>query len=179
MQHILYKEGLDVKLITLFKTTFTKSEGEQEGTTIAELIKRFLGSRPKEDIRIFLTIEEDKLLAAVVFSRLRSEKSTINTWLLSPAAVATEHQGKGLGQSLINYAHHYLKEEGVQQVVTYGDIRFYAKVGYQAITEELIPAPLKLSYPEGWIGQSLEGKDIIPIKGKTYCVEALNLAELW
>ncbi len=64
-------------------------------------------------------------------------------------------------------------------VVTYGDINFYSKIGYKHITEDIVPAPLKLSYLEGWLGQSFISNKIDAIVGKWYCVDALNKASLW
>lgn len=179
MKNSIYKGGLDVEIIELFKQTFTDSEGENEGNLISELIKRFLEDTPKEDIRVFITTKDDQLVGGVIFSRLTFDESEVDTWILSPAAIATSMQGTGLGRELINYSHEFLKNEGVQQVVTYGDINFYSKVGYKPITEDIIPSPLKLTYPEGWIAQSLEGLELKPIKGKAYCVQALNVPELW
>jgi len=65
------------------------------------------------------------------------------------------------------------------QVITYGDPNFYSKVGFSVISEKNVPAPLKLSYPEGWLGQSLINDRIDPIAGKSHCVEALNKPNLW
>ncbi|WP_430811392.1 MULTISPECIES: GNAT family N-acetyltransferase [unclassified Carboxylicivirga] len=179
MEHLLYEGGRDNEIIALFKQTFTDSEGKDEGKLIADLVKRFLQNTPRKDVSVFLTIVKNQVVGSVIFSRLTFEESKVNTWLLSPAAVATSMQGKGVGQGLINFAHDFLKKKGVQQVITYGDINFYSKVGYQPITEAIIPSPLKLRYPEGWIAQSLKGESIIPISGKTYCVEAINHTELW
>jgi len=179
MQHFLYTGGQDQEIIDLFQQAFTDTEGEQEGKTIGALVKRFLENTPKEDIYVFLTTLNNQLVGGVIFSKLTFEASVSNTWLLSPAAVATAMQGTGVGQSLIGFAHTFLKQAGVQQVVTYGDISFYSKVGYQHITERIIPSPWKLSYPDGWIAQSLEGEQIAPITGKAFCVEALNQPELW
>ncbi len=63
--------------------------------------------------------------------------------------------------------------------MTYGDIRFYSKVGFTAINEERIQAPLTLSYPEGWLAQSLTGKAITPISGKPTCLEAIANPIYW
>lgn len=179
MKHNLYTEGLDEEITQLFIQSFTDSEGQAEGEVIGALVRRFLEHTPASEKRVFITVEGEEVVGGVIFSRLSFEASKINTWLLSPAAVATSMQGQGMGQALIRYAHDQLRKEGVQQVVTYGDVNFYSKVGYRAITERLIPAPLPLSYPEGWIGQTLDDSPILPISGKSYCVEALNQADLW
>ena len=63
--------------------------------------------------------------------------------------------------------------------LTYGDPNFYSKVGFGVVSEQVVPAPLKLSYPEGWLAQSLVGDEIEPIAGKSYCVEAFNKPEIW
>ncbi len=87
--------------------------------------------------------------------------------------------GKGIGQKLINFGINELKENGVQIVFTYGDPAYYSKVGFNQITEEIVKAPLKMSQPEGWLGQSLVSDKIEPIAGNSSCVEALNKAEYW
>jgi putative acetyltransferase len=179
MKHSVYNDGLNNEVIELFKQTFTDSESKNEGIIIGDLVKRFLENTPKKDIYVFLTMDNNKVVGGVIFTRLTFEKSKVNTWLLSPAAVATSMQGTGLGQALINYAHDFLKNEGIQQIVSYGDINFYSKVGYKVITEDIIPSPLKLTYPEGWIARTLGSKNLESIKGKSYCVEAINAPELW
>ncbi|MEN7551773.1 N-acetyltransferase [Rapidithrix thailandica] len=179
MQNSIYKGDRNSEIIQLFAQTFTDSEGEKEGNAIGALVKKLLEITPKEDMRIFITTKGKEIIGGVIFSRMRFELSNINTWLLSPAAVATSAQGTGVGQSLIHYAHDFLKREGMQVMVTYGDINFYSKVGYRPITEDMIPSPLKLTYPEGWIAQSLEDGEIKPIQGKSYCVEALDNPVYW
>lgn len=179
MQNALYNHTRNPELVQLFAQAFAHSEGEKEGTLIGDLVHQFLTITPKQDLRVFASTQGDKMMGGVIFSKMRFEQSDVNAWLLSPAAVVPSAQGTGVGQSLIRFAHQLLKNEGVQVVVTYGDIRFYSKVGYQPITEEVIPAPLPLSYPEGWIAQPLHGEALVPIQGKSFCVEALNNVVYW
>lgn len=75
--------------------------------------------------------------------------------MLAPVAVNTKHQGKGVGKALIKYGLNELKNRSVTVVLTYGDPSFYSKTGFQTLSENVIKAPLKLSKPEGWQGQSL------------------------
>ena len=82
-------------------------------------------------------------------------------------------------QKLINFGINRLKENGVRLVFTYGDPDFYSKVGFNIITEKIAKAPLKLTQPEGWLGQSLVSDEIEPIAGNSYCVEAFNKPEYW
>jgi putative acetyltransferase len=179
MKNQVYSGGQDDLVIQLFTQTFSDSEGEKEGKLIGELVHNLLESTPKQDLRVFISSEMDELTACIIFTNLRFENHDRNVWLLSPVAVRTAFQGKGVGQALIRFAHESLQCEGVQLVVTYGDINFYSKVGYAPITEDVIQPPLPLSSPEGWIAQSLGGTDIVPIKGKSYCVDAFNNPAYW
>lgn len=179
MKYWLYAGGRDSEIIRLFADAFTDSEGQQEGEQIGMLVSEFLQTTAPEDLRVFVAGEEEKFLGSVIFSKMRFERSSLNVWLLSPAAVATAAQGRGVGQGLIRFAHDILREEGVEAVVTYGDIRFYSKVGYRPIAVEVIPAPYTLLYPEGWIAQSLNGRELLPIEGGVQCVEAISDPRYW
>jgi predicted N-acetyltransferase YhbS len=99
--------------------------------------------------------------------------------MLAPVAVSTEHQGKGVGQALINYGLNELKNRSVAVAVTYGDPSFYSKVGFRALSENVIQAPLKLSMPEGWLGQSLTGEQIPTINERPKCVKEFNKPVYW
>ena len=106
-------------------------------------------------------------------------ESRISAFLLSPVAIHTQFQNKGIGQKLINYGIECLKENNVELVFTYGNPNFYSKVGFKPISEDSIKAPLKLTYPEGWLGQSLVNDKIPSITGDSICLEALNKPEYW
>ena len=100
-------------------------------------------------------------------------------FILSPVAVATAAQGKGIGQKLIEFGLNKLKALNVSLAFTYGDPAFYAKTGFKQIDESTVQAPCPLSQPMGWLAQSLDGQNIQAIPGATRCVEALNNPELW
>ena len=99
--------------------------------------------------------------------------------LLSPVAVSTQVQKRGIGQKLINFGLQTLKEQGVELAVTYGDPSYYSRVGFEQITVEQIPPPFELSYPHGWIAQSLIGGEIKVASELSSCVEGLARAEYW
>lgn len=162
----------------LFVKTFTDSEDKSEALMVGELTNDFMTSTDTNDFYCFVATENDDIVGAVFFTSLTFE-SDIKAFILSPMATSTKHQGKGIGQKLINFGLDLLKENGVELVVTYGDINFYSKVGFNIISEDIVPAPLELSQPEGWLGQSLVSDRIDPIAGKSYCVKALNKPDLW
>ena len=130
------------------------------------------------DLYCFIATENEQIIGGIFFTRMIFE-SGLHAFILSPVATHTDHQGKGVGQKLINFGLDALKENGVELAITYGDPNFYSKVGFVIITEQVVPAPLKLEHPEGWLAQSLVGDEIEPIAGKSYCVEELNKPELW
>jgi len=162
----------------LFIKTFSDSEGQSEGKVIGNLVRDFMDSTDPNDLYCFIGTENEQIIGSIFFSRLTFE-SAINAFILAPVAIHTDHQGKGAGQKLINFGLNALKESGTELALTYGDPNFYSKVGFSVITEKLVPAPLKLEYPEGWLAQSLVSDEIEPIAGKSYCVEELNKPELW
>ena len=173
-----YNPGNADEIEQLFVKTFSDSEGQSEGELIGSLVRDFMDSTDANDLYCFIATENEQIIGSIFFSRLTFE-SGIDAFILAPVAIQTDHQGKGVGQKLINFGLNALKESGTELVLTYGDPKFYSKVGFGVITEKIVPAPLKLEYPEGWMGQSLVSNEIEPIAGKSYCVEELNKPELW
>jgi len=167
------------EIIDLFTKTFTDSEGKTEGELIGNLAHDLMTKADKDTLRVFIVQEKDVIVGCIFFSEMTFQKSSQKAYLLAPVAILTQYQGKGIGQKLIHFAHNILKKEGKDIVITYGDIRFYEKVGYSPISEEIIQAPLKLSYPQGWLAQSLLQNNISPIPGKSHCIEAFNDPRYW
>ncbi len=162
----------------LFIKVFSDSEGESEGFLIGKLTHDLMSTTAPGDLYGFVARENGQIIGSIFFSRFTLE-CEVSAFILSPVAIHTDYQGQGIGQKLINYGINYLKENGVDLVFTYGDPNFYKKAGFRSITEEIVKAPFKLKYPFGWLGQSLVSSHIEPIKGKTYCVDALNNPEYW
>lgn len=172
-------KGLQQSIEDFFRSTFTDSEGSEEGALIGELARNLLISTAPDDIKVFLAREGGDLIAAAVFTRLIYSKDPRVVFLLSPMAVATQWQGHGLGQRLLTHALASLREAGVDVAITYGDPGFYGKVGFRAINESIARPPLPLSQPEGWVGQSLTEEPLEAVKGSATCVAALNDSSFW
>lgn len=162
----------------LFTDVFSDAEGESEGKVIGSLAFDIMTGTDAHDLYGFIAIENEKIIGSIFFTRLTFEHD-INTFLLSPVAIHTSYQGKGIGQKLINFGISHLKENGVNIIFTYGDPNFYSKVGFNVITEKIAKAPFKLSQPEGWLAQSLVSDDVKHISGNSSCVEAFNNPEVW
>jgi len=162
----------------LFTSVFTSSEGEKEGMLIGNLSSELASSIDNEETICFGVYENESLIGSIFFTRLKFN-SSIQVFMLAPVAVSTENQGKGIGQALINHGLNELKKRSVSAVVTYGDPNYYSKVGFQALSENLIQAPLKLSMPEGWLGQSLMVAPIPVINERPECVREFNDPVYW
>jgi predicted N-acetyltransferase YhbS len=162
----------------LFASTFSDSEGEAEGRTVGALAGELLRCTPHSDLYGFVARDHDELIGSIILSRITFD-SAISAFLLAPVAIRTDHQGQGLGQSLIRHGLAVLKNDGVELVLTYGDPCFYGKVGFTPVDVSRLPAPFPLSQPHGWMALSLSGHPIAPIPGRSSCVPALSRAEYW
>ncbi|WP_040725109.1 GNAT family N-acetyltransferase [Thiomicrorhabdus sp. Kp2] len=166
------------EVVTLFTETFSSSEGEGEGRIIGNLVSKLSTNINNKEIIAVGAYKNESIIGAIFFTRL-SFNEPISVYMLAPVAVSTKHQGMGIGQALINYGLNELKKRSVNIAVTYGDPSFYSKVGFKSLSEQVIQAPLKISMPEGWLGQSLTGKPIPIIKERPICVEEFNDPALW
>lgn len=166
-------------LVALFGATFTASEGAEEGAVIGAFVDALMTTTPADDLRVFTARDGAALIGGAVFTRLRFGDDPRRVMILSPMAVATDRQGKCVGQALLQDALGALRAEGVAVAITYGDPAFYGHVGFQPLNKGMAPAPLPLSHPHGWIGQSLTDAPLTPLPGPCFCVPALNNPDLW
>ncbi|MDH5926135.1 N-acetyltransferase [Vibrio lentus] len=177
-------DSSEIETITqLFIQTFTDSEGENEGKTVGKLANDLLTTTDPTELLCFVaegdaSESDSTIVGAIIFTPL-SFNDEIKAYLLSPVAVSTQVQKRGIGQQLINFGLQTLKEQGVELAVTYGDPSYYSRVGFEQITVEQIPTPFELSYPHGWLGQSLTGSEIKVASEQSSCVEGLAHAEYW
>jgi putative acetyltransferase len=171
--------GREQALVDLFATTFTASEGPDEGALIGNLVRDLLTITPIEDIRVFCVEDGRNMIGAVIFTRLIYLEDPHIVFLLSPMAVAPGRQRRGIGQALLSHALEALRSDGIHIAITYGDPNFYRRVGFVPITEDKARAPLPLSLPHGWLGQSLTGEQMPVLRGPSTCVSALKRSDVW
>jgi len=171
--------GREAQIIDLFTATFTASEGEEEGALIGELVRNLLGGTAPEDLFVFTAAEDGTIVGGIVFSRLTYERDERAVFVLAPVAVATDRQGQGIGQQLLNHGLAALRNTGIDIAMTYGDPNYYSKVGFMPINEADAAAPFTLNHPEGWLAQSLTDRPMAPLKGPCRCVGALNDPVFW
>jgi predicted N-acetyltransferase YhbS len=166
------------EVTSLFTAVFTSSEGEKEGRLIGNLASKLSSNIDNEEIICFGAFENESLIGSIFFTRLRFNESIL-VYMLAPVAVSTKHQGKGIGQSLINYGLSELKKRSVNVAITYGDPSFYSRAGFEPLPENIIQAPLKLSMAPGWLGQSLTEDPIPTINERPTCVKEFNDPVYW
>ncbi|MBJ7551709.1 GNAT family N-acetyltransferase [Marinomonas ostreistagni] len=166
------------EVVGLFSSVFAASEGEKEGVMLAHLTEQLSSLLDDESVLGFAAYEDETLIGAIFFSRLQFE-TPVTVYMLSPVAVATEQQGKGIGQALIQFGLKALKARSVEVVITYGDPAYYSKVGFEPLSETVIQAPVKLSMPFGWLGQSLDGQPIPVMADRPSCVEPFKDPVYW
>jgi len=166
------------KLGDFFRSVFTDSEGPEEGELIGNLVRDIVNTTPPGDLDGFVAVEEQEVFGAILFSRLRFS-TQLNAFILAPVAVHSAFQGRGIGQRLIRHGIMKMREAGVSLLMTYGDPAFYGKVGFNPVSTDLVPSPLPLSRPEGWLGQSLTDHPIEPVPGPASCVKTLADPVYW
>lgn len=172
-------KGREQEIIDFFAATFTASEGAEEGALIGDLVRNFLVGTAEWDLFVFTAVEAGVILGGIISSRLTYDQDDRAVFVLGPVAVATGNQRKGIGQWLLVHCLRALGNAGVDIALTYGDPNFYSKVGFKPITAAFAPAPFKLKYPDGWLGQSLTSREMTPLQGFSRCVDALDDPVFW
>ena len=173
-----YREADKAEIQELFEKTFTDSEGRSEGELIGRLVLDLMNRTAPQDILGFVAIEQERIIGSIFFTRLSFDEP-VEAFLLSPVAVHTDQQGRGVGQQLVTFGIDQVREKGVSLVFTYGDPDFYSRVGFERVPEGMAKAPFELTQPEGWLWQSLDGREIGSLSGRARCVEAFDNPAYW
>lgn len=174
----LFNTANSREVIALYTSVFAASGGEAEGQNIGDLVSNLItNTRPDDLIGCVATIS-DSIVGCIFFSRFTVPNGQL-AFILSPVAIASNVQGRGIGQKLIAYGLDHLKSLDVELVFTYGDPAFYSKTGFFQISERLVQAPFVLSQPEGWLAQSLTNGPLQEMQGVTECIAALSDQKYW
>ena len=178
MQTRSFDERDTATIIDLFTRVFAQSDGAAEGEMVGRLAAEMIATTDTHDLHGFVATEENRIVGAVLFSRLRFD-TAIEAFILSPMAIDTACQRRGVGSTLIRHGLDRLRRQGVELVVTYGDPAYYTRLGFEALSTQTLPAPFALSQPIGWLGQALDGGAIAPVAGRCRCVAALDNPDYW
>ena len=175
MQIDLYRAEKKDQVCAFFKEVFSEAESEQEGNMLELLMWDILSENLDKDFFGLLAWDGDQLLGGVFFSCMDFANQA-KAYLLSPLAVATVSQGRGVGSALVKEGMGRLRSLGASHVFTYGDPNYYSRFGFQSA--EKIPAPYPLSFPNGWMVINLTDKDIEFLR-KPVCISVFSKASYW
>ena len=166
-------------VVALHRDVFTASEGAEEGEVIAGLARNLLSAPLEDDVVSISCADNGALVGNIIFSRLFFERDIRTVFLLGPVAVATGRQRQGVGQALLRWGLLEMKRRGADVAVTYGDPKYYTKVGFRPVGTDIVPAPQPLQWPEGWMAQPLTEAQLRPFKGPVRCVAPFDRPEYW
>jgi putative acetyltransferase len=136
-------KGRELEIVDLFTATFTASEGADEGTLIGNLVHELLDTTAERDLFVFTAEEAGTIVGAIVFSRLTYDQDDRTVFVLAPVAVATDRQGRGIGQRLLADGLAALRETGVDIAVTYGDPGYYSRSASRRLHGSVRPGALQ------------------------------------
>ena len=91
----------------------------------------------------------------------------------------SEHQRRGVGQTLVRFALSHITQTGFDIALTYGDPNYYGRFGFQQISETMAQPPYPLGQPMGWLGQSLNERPMSPLPGKGRVAPAFDDPAYW
>ena len=166
-------------LADLFTRVFSDSEGPAEGESIGHLVAGLEATTAPSDLHVFTEMDGHAIIAAIVLTTLAYPEDGRDILLLSPVAVSTEHQRKGVGSRLIRESLASLLSRGTEMVMTYGDPGHYGWFGFRQVSQDEAASPMPLSQPEGWMACILSGRSALPVRGPSRCVPAFRDPAIW
>ncbi|MEO0465706.1 MAG: N-acetyltransferase [Pseudomonadota bacterium] len=147
MKYLEGHNGPSDGLIALFGASFTASEGPDEGQVIAKLVRDLIELTPVDDLAVFSIEEHNELIASIMFTPLVFRDDKRSVALLSPVAVAPDHQRQGHGQALLTHGLAAIRRKGIDVAITYGNPAYYSRVGFKQITASPPQSAARLACP--------------------------------
>ena len=152
--------------------------GEAEGPIVADLVGALFSDTSAEP-RLSLIIEEEGcILGHVLFSALQLDDNAHPPLsILTPLAIATSRQRRGLGTRLVQQGLHMLATSGTAAVFVLGDPRYYQRLGFAS--GHAVTPPFSLPYPEAWMVQDLQPGTLATLCGTARCCQSLMHPQYW
>ena len=161
-----------------YYNVFSQSGGEEEGNILKSLTYELTDQISDNYITGLKIVSKDEIIGSIFLTKLEYLEN-IKIYLLAPVGVHPSHQNKGIGTKIINFSFEYLRSQNIDDLVTYGDPKYYTKFDFIPITFDTLPAPFALSQPQGWLLKKINNKDLPVIKSKPKCVTPFNNQGLW
>ena len=157
--------------------------GKQQGPEIVDLVSGLLGDRTAMPVFSLVAEIGGRVVGHVLFTavRLQSGPQSISAQILAPLAVSKEHQGEGIGGSLINEGLKQLAASGVELVFVLGDPDYYRKFGFRPakVLGYEAPYPIPVEHEDAWMVQELKAGTLGGVQGKIQCAKTLDQPRHW
>jgi len=113
--------------------------------------------------------------------RLQSDRQSVSGQILAPLAVSKEHQGKGIGGSLIAEGLKHLAASGVELVFVLGHPDYYRKFGFRParVLGYEAPYPIPTEHKDAWMVQELKAGILGSAQGRIQCADTLDQPRHW
>ena len=160
---------------SVHRNAFDPSEREP----VSQLAIDILEDKTALPILSLVAEQDGEIIGSIIFSSVSIEGvKGVSAYILSPLAVASSAQSRGIGIQLIDQGLETLKERGAEIVLVYGDPNYYTRTGFRA-GHKLKPAH-KLQYPEeAWMARELVEGILAKTEGVVQCASSLDSPEHW
>ena len=164
-------------VLHLHRQAFPAGEGERITQVVEELWRASIaGTHPVH--HWVITTTQQAIVGHVCLSSITTEAERMVGWILAPLAVASGHQGQGLGSALVQQAIGHAMDSDQPRILVYGDPAYYRRFGFDHQPAVAFKPPYPLSQPMGWQCLVANGKtlhDSVDIR----CHPALMHVDLW
>jgi len=157
--------------------------GKKQGPEIVDLVSGLLGDKTAPPLFSLVAEVGGRVVGHVLFTavRLQSSRQSISAQILAPLAVSKEHQGEGIGGSLINEGLKQLAASGVELVFVLGHPDYYRKFGFEpaGVLGYEAPYPIPIEHEDAWMVQELKAGILGRVQGKIQCAKTLDQPRHW
>ena len=135
--------------LDMIERVFSEWDSPEEGKTVRRLVEEI---RAKEyylpELELLMVNETDEIIGYAMFSRFHLEGRYENELLiLTPVAVRTDVQRKGISRELIEYGFNQAREMGYQAVIVEGNPKNYHPRGFETSADHGIIAGPDIHLP--------------------------------
>lgn len=157
--------------------------GKEQGPEIVALVCGLLGDKTAMPLFSFVAEIGGRVVGHILFSavRLQSSRQCVSAQILAPLAVSKQHQGEGVGGSLINEGLKQLAASGVELVFVLGHPDSYTKFGFRpaGVLGYEAPYALPAEHEDAWMVQELEAGVIGSVQWRIQCAATLDHSRHW
>jgi len=157
--------------------------GKEQGLEIIDLVSGLLNDRTAMPLFSLVAELKGQVTGHILFTaaELQSSRQFVPAQILAPLAVLKEHQGKGIGGSLINEGLKQLAASKIELVFVLGHPDYYPRFGFRPAGELGYEAPYAIlpEHANAWMVQALKANVIGNTSGKIRCSATLNQPQHW